>query len=68
MGEPLVKHLAQSTQHAREVKTYGGHPGFEVTWQSSQGALSPGGASGADYQTTSTGNTGDSDSGGPSGY
>ena len=64
----LVKHLAELTQHAREVKSYGGHPGFEVTGQSSQGAFSPAGASRADYQTTSTGNTGDSDSGGPSGY
>jgi hypothetical protein len=64
----LKAHLAQLTQHAKEVKNYGGHPGFEVTGQSLQGAMSPGGASGADYQTTSTGNTGDSDSGGPSGY
>ena len=64
----LVKHLAELTQHALEVKSYGGHPGFEVTGQSSQGAFSPAGASRADYQTTSTGNTGDSDSGGPSGY
>ena len=64
----LKAHLvAQLAQHAQEVKTYGGHPGFEVTGQSSQGPFSPGGTSGADYQTTSTGNTGDVDSGGPSG-
>jgi hypothetical protein len=56
------------TQHAREVRTYGGHPGFEVTGQSSQGAFSPGGASGADYETTNTGITGDADSQGPTSY
>jgi hypothetical protein len=32
----MVKHLAELTQHAQKVKTYGGHPGFEVTGQSSQ--------------------------------
>ena len=64
----MKKHLAQLTRHALEVKSYGGHPGFEVTGQSSQGAFSPGGASGADYQTTSAGNTGDADSQGPTGY
>jgi hypothetical protein len=63
----LVKHLAELTQHACEVKTYGGHPGFEVTGQSSQGAFSPGGAAGADYQTTSVGGTPDADSQGPTG-
>ena len=56
------------TQHTLEVKSYGGHPGFEVTGQSSQGAFSPGGASGADYGTTSTDDTGDADSQGPTGY
>jgi hypothetical protein len=61
----LVKHLGELTQHAHGVKSYGGHPGFEVTGQSSQGAFSPGGAG---YQTTSTGNTGDADSQGPAGY
>jgi hypothetical protein len=66
--EHLKKHLAQLTQHTKEVQAYGGHPGFEVTGQSSQGGFATGGASGADYQTTSVGNTGDSDSGGPSGY
>ena len=64
----LVKHLTELTQHAREVKTYGGHPGYEVTGQSSQGAFSQGGAAGADYETTSTGNTGDVDPQGPTGY
>ena len=64
----MVKHLAELTQHAQKVKTYGGHPGFEVTGQSSEGAFSPGGASGADYGTTSTGNPGDVDSQGSTGY
>jgi hypothetical protein len=36
--------------------------------QASQGAMSQGGTSGADYQTTSTGNIGDADSQGPTGY
>ena len=52
-------------QGAEEVRSYGGH---DATGVSSQGALSPGGASGADYQTTNTGNTGDSDSGDLTGY
>jgi len=64
----LKAHLAQLTSHTKEVKNYGGHPGFEVTGQGSQGGFAPGGSGGADYQTTSVGNTGDSDSGGPSGY
>ena len=64
----LKAHLAQLTQHTKEVQAYGGHPGFEVTGQSSQGGFATGRASGADYQTTSVGNTGDCDSGGPSGY
>jgi hypothetical protein len=51
------------TTSAAEVRDYntGG-----VTGQNSQGAMSPGGASSADYQTTNTGNTGDADSGGAS--
>ena len=60
------KHLRQMTADASQVRDYGGH---SVTGQGSQGAFSQGGASGsADYQTTNTGNTGDSDSGGPTGY
>ncbi|MGA7770461.1 MAG: hypothetical protein WCA27_30035 [Candidatus Sulfotelmatobacter sp.] len=55
------KHLAAMTASMSEVKDYGSHgTGF-----SSQGSFASGGASGADYQTTSTGNTGDADSGGP---
>jgi hypothetical protein len=61
----LKAHLAQLTSHVHEVAQYGG---YEVTGQSSQGGFAPGGASGAQYQTTSVGDTGDSDSGGPSGY
>jgi len=59
----LRKHLAELTAHANEVRDYGCHgTGF-----SSQGAMSTGGASGADYQTTSA-DSGDSDSTGPTGY
>jgi hypothetical protein len=61
----LKAHLAQLTSHVNEVAQYGG---YEATGQSSQGGFAPGGSGGADYSTTSTGNTGDSDSGGPSGY
>jgi hypothetical protein len=59
------KHLAAMTTSAAEVRDYntGG-----VTGQNSQGAPSQGGASGADYETSSTGNTGDVDSGGASDY
>jgi hypothetical protein len=63
--EHARKHLAQMTQGAAEVRDYGGH---SVTGQGSQGALNPGGASGADYQTASVGDTPDADSGGPTGY
>jgi hypothetical protein len=61
--EHARKHLAAMTTSAAEVRDYntGG-----VTGQNSQGAMSPGGASSADYQTTNTGNTGDADSGGAS--
>jgi hypothetical protein len=63
--EHARQHLAAMTTSAAEVRDYntGG-----VTGQNSQGAPSQGGASGADYQTTSTGNTGDADSGGASDY
>jgi hypothetical protein len=59
----LRKHLAELTAHVNEVKDYGGHG-----TACSQGALSPGGASGADYQTTSVGDTPDADSAGATGY
>lgn len=58
-------HLTLMTQGAAEVRDYGGHA---ATGCSSHGAMSPGGASGADYQTSSADNTGDSDSTGPTGY
>ena len=53
--------VSQMVTSAAEVRDYnnGG-----VTGQNSQGAPSQGGASGADYQTTNTGNTGDADSAG----
>jgi hypothetical protein len=60
----LRKHLSELTAHANEVRDYGCHgTGF-----SSQGAMTPGGASGADYQTTSADSAGGSDSAGPTGY
>jgi len=60
----LRQHLAELTAHANDVRDYGCHgTGF-----SSQGAMSPGGASGADYQTSSADATGDSDSAGATGY
>lgn len=60
----LRRQLADLTAHANEVKDYGCHgTGF-----SSQGAMSPGGAAGADYQTASVNDTPDSDSTGPTGY
>lgn len=70
------KHLAAMTTSMAEVKDYGGHGGGPETnirlpgdtGQSSQGGFQQGGAAGAEYSTTSTGNTGDSDSGGPSGW
>jgi hypothetical protein len=58
------RHLAELTAYANEVRDYGCHgTGFL-----SQGAMSPGDASGADYQTSSAGMMGDSDSSGPTGY
>jgi hypothetical protein len=62
--EHAKKHLAEMTASMSEVHDYGAHgTGF-----SSQGGFQSGGASGADYETTSTGNTGDADSGGPTGF
>jgi hypothetical protein len=63
--EHARKHLAQMTQGAEEVRDYGGH---DATGVSSQGALTPGGASGADYETRNVGDTPDADSMGPTGY
>jgi hypothetical protein len=60
----LRKHLAELTAHVNDVRDYGCHgTGF-----SGQGAMSPGAASGADYQTTSAESMGDADSAGPTGY
>ena len=60
----LRRHLADLTAHANEVRDYGCHgTGF-----SSEGAMSPGGAAGADYQTASVNDAPDSDSTGTTGY
>jgi hypothetical protein len=59
------KHLATIVASAAEVRDYGGH---EATGFNSQGAMSPGGAAGADCQTSNAGDTPDADGGGPSGY
>ena len=53
-------HLDMMTEGAAEMHNY--HTGG-VTGQGAQGAFAPL-PSGADYSTTSTGNTGDADSGG----
>jgi len=60
----LRTHLAELTASAEVVRDYGGH---SATGYSSQGAMSPGGASGSDYQTANVGDTPDSDSRGPTG-
>jgi hypothetical protein len=52
------QHLATITANMAEVKDYGSHgTGF-----SSQGGFQQGGASGADYETSSADNVGDADS------
>jgi hypothetical protein len=58
----LTDHLAQHVAHANTTADYGGHGMF-----SNQGGFQQGGAAGADYETTSVGDTPDADSGGPSG-
>jgi hypothetical protein len=45
------QHLSMMVSHANESKDYGAHG----VGCSSAGAFSPGGAAGADYQTTSVG-------------
>lgn len=62
--EHAKRHLASMTASAAEVADYGGH---SVTGEGSQGSFASDGAAGEDYQTSSTGNTGDADSGGPVG-
>ena len=62
LTKQLTGHLAQHVAHANATADYGGHGMF-----SNQGGFQQGGASGSDYETTSTGNTGDADSGGPRG-
>jgi hypothetical protein len=57
-------HLRIIAASAAEVRDCGGH---EATGYDSRGAMAPGGAAGADYQTTSVADTPDSDAG-PSGY
>jgi len=61
--EHAKNHLAAMTAAAGEVRDYGAATGY-----SSQGAMSPGGAGGADYETTSVGDTPDADSTGATGY
>jgi hypothetical protein len=60
----LQQHLSELTAHVHEAAQYSG---YEVTGQSSQGGFATGGASGADYQTSSADSVRDADSGGPSG-
>jgi hypothetical protein len=61
----MQRHLAEHVQHLSTTASY--HKGVGVTGQDSQGAFLLGGASGADYETSSADSVGDSDSGGPSG-
>jgi hypothetical protein len=63
-AQHLKTHLAELTANADDVRDYGGH---SATGFSSQGAMSPGGASGADYETSSADSAGDADSAGPTG-
>ena len=56
-------HLRIMAESAAEVQSYGGH---QATGYDSRGAMAPGGAAGADYQTSSVNDTPDSDAG-PSG-
>jgi hypothetical protein len=51
-------HLRLITGFAAEVRDYGGH---EATGYDSRGEMAPGGAAGADYQTTSVNDRPDSD-------
>jgi hypothetical protein len=61
----MQRHLAEHQAHLNTTASY--HKGVGVTGQDSQGTFSPGGASGAEYQTSSADSVGDADSGGPSG-
>jgi len=54
LTKQLTDHLAQHVAHANTTADYGGHGAF-----SNQGGFQQGGAAGADYETTSTGNTGE---------
>jgi hypothetical protein len=60
----LEAHLAQHVEDANTTKDYGGH-GIGC---SSEGGFQQGGAGGAEYETTSVGDTPDADSAGPTGY
>jgi hypothetical protein len=70
------QHLSEMTRHATAMKEYNGHGGGPETdirlpgdiGQSSQGGFQQGGASGANYETTSVGDTPDADSQGPTGF
>jgi glutamate synthase domain-containing protein 3 len=59
----MAQHLAQHVEHLKATADYHRPDAGGAAGQSS-GAFQQGGASGADYQTTSTGTVGDADSGG----
>jgi hypothetical protein len=59
----MTAHLKEHVASTNATADYGGHG-----TAASQGAFSPGGASGADYETSSQDTVGDADSGGASGY
>ncbi|MFZ0418413.1 MAG: hypothetical protein WAM04_09915 [Candidatus Sulfotelmatobacter sp.] len=65
LAAQMQDHFAQHVQHLNTTASY--HKGVGVTGQDAGGSFTAS-PSGADYETTSTGNTGDADSGGRSGY
>ena len=70
LQKQMRTHLAEHERHLAATAAYH-RPTVNAagdTAQSSQGSFQQGGASGADYQTTSEGTLGDADSGGASGY
>lgn len=65
----MRQHLAQHVASANQTKDYGQGDIGENSHGGFTGSGASGGASGsAEYQTTLAGETGDADSGGPSGY
>jgi len=64
----MKQHLDLMTQHLQIAKDYGAHGGGYSSGGGFTGSGMTGGASGAEYQTESVGDTPDADSQGPTGY